>query len=89
MPVGETVDPVTMPSGEVAPTVDVGSAIPPTWAIAALQTRSGERTAVINETLIGVLRFEAASPSRAPTSVSFPTIALASRKMARAREPFD
>lgn len=69
MPVGETVDPVSMPSGEVAPMVGVGLAIPPTWAIAALQTRSGERTAAINESLIGVLRL--------------------SRKMARAREPFN
>jgi hypothetical protein len=89
MPVGETVDPVSMPSGEVAPIVDVGLAIPPTWAIAALQTKSGERTAAINESLIGVLRLEAASPSRAPTSVSFPTISVASRKMARSREPFN
>jgi hypothetical protein len=89
MPVGETVDPVSMPSGEVAPIVDVGLAIPPTWAIAALQTKNGERTAAINESLIGVLRLEAASPSRAPTSVSFPTISVASRKMARSREPFN
>jgi hypothetical protein len=89
MPVGETVDPVSIPSGEVAPMVGVGLAIPPTWAIAALQTRSGESTAAINESLIGVLRLETPSPSRAPTSVSIPTIALASRKMARAREPFN
>jgi hypothetical protein len=89
MPVGETVDPVSMPSGDVAPMVGVGLAVPPNWAIAALQTRTGERTAAINESLIGVLHLEAASPSRAPTSVSFPTIALASRKMARAREPFN
>ena len=52
MPVGETVDPVSTPSGDVAPMVGVGLAIPPTWAIAALQTRSGERTEAINESLI-------------------------------------
>src|SRR5271155_97571 len=57
IPVGETVDPVSMPSGEVAPMVDVGLAIPPNWAIAALQTRSGERNEAINESLIGVFHF--------------------------------
>ena len=57
MPVGETVEPVVMPSGEVAPMVGVGLAIPLTCAMAALQTTSAGRTAAINATLIGTLRF--------------------------------
>ena len=36
MPVGETVDPVVMPSGEVAPMLGVGLTIPLTCALAAL-----------------------------------------------------
>src|SRR5277367_43643 len=89
MPVGETVDPVSMPSGEVAPMAGVGLAVPPNWAMAALQPRSAERIAAINKNFIGVFHLKAASLSRAPTSVSFPTISLASEKMARSREPFN
>ena len=89
MPVGETVVPVSMPSGEVAPMVGVGSAIPPTWAKAALQTRSAERIAGINESLIGVFHLEAASPWRAPASVSIAASSLAPTNMASSRELFN
>jgi hypothetical protein len=51
-PVGETVESVPMPSGEVAPMVGVGLAIPLTCAIATLKMRSAGRTVAINETLI-------------------------------------
>jgi hypothetical protein len=61
MPVGETVDPVPTPSGEVALRVGVGLAIPLTCAMAALQTISAGRTAAINDNLTGTLRFAAIS----------------------------
>jgi hypothetical protein len=57
IPVGETAEPVAMPSGEVTPIVGVGVAVPPTCAIATLQTKSAGSTAAIDETLIGILRF--------------------------------
>jgi hypothetical protein len=53
MPVGETAEPVPIPSGEVAPRVGVGTAIPLTCAIAALQTKSAARTAAISDNLTG------------------------------------
>ena len=56
IPAGPTVEPF-MPSGEVAPTVGVGLAIPPTCAMAGLQMMSGERTAAINENFTCTLRF--------------------------------
>jgi hypothetical protein len=63
MPVGETDEPVDdMPSGEVAPMLGVGLAIPLICAIAALQTTSAGRTATINDNLIGVLPCKPASP---------------------------
>ena len=55
MPVGETVEPVPLPSGEVAPIVGVGLAIPLICAMAALQTTSAGRIATIHENLIGNL----------------------------------
>jgi hypothetical protein len=57
IPVGETVEPVAMPRGEVAPMVGVGVAIAPTWAIATLLTKSAGSTAAINESLIDIRRF--------------------------------
>jgi hypothetical protein len=72
MPVGETVEPVPIPSGDVAPMVGVGVAIPVTCAIAALQTKIAGRTAATSENLIGVLRLAAALPQ--PMSISFATI---------------
>jgi hypothetical protein len=62
MPVGETVEPVVMPSGEVAPMLGVGLAIPLTCAMAALQITSAGRTAAINEHLTRNLRFATISP---------------------------
>jgi hypothetical protein len=62
IPVGELVEPIAMPSGEVAPTVGVGVTVPSncpsTCAMAALQTTSAGRTAPNNENLIGVLRLQ-------------------------------
>jgi hypothetical protein len=53
IPVGETDEPVPIPSGEVAPRVGVGTAIPLTCAIAALQTKSAARVAAISDNLAG------------------------------------
>jgi hypothetical protein len=53
IPVGETAEPVPIPSGEVAPRLGVGLAIPLTCAIAALQTKSAARIAAINDNLVG------------------------------------
>jgi hypothetical protein len=64
MPVGETVEPVPMPSGEVAPMVGVGLAIPLTCAIAELQTTSAGMTAAINDSLIASLPLKPALPER-------------------------
>lgn len=55
IPAGETVEPVPKPSGEVAPRLGVGLAIPLTCAIAPLQTISAGRTAAINDNLIVIL----------------------------------
>jgi hypothetical protein len=62
MPVGETVEPVVMPSGEVAPMLGVGLTIPLTCAMATLQTKSAARTAAISESLTGILGFATISP---------------------------
>jgi hypothetical protein len=54
IPVGETDEPVAdMPSGEVAPRVGVGLAIPLTCATATLQTKSVARIAATNDNLTG------------------------------------
>jgi hypothetical protein len=74
MPVGDTVEPVPKPSGEVAPIVGVGAAIPLTCAMTPLQTKSAGRTAAISETRIGILRFKTASPRWAPASIGFAMI---------------
>jgi hypothetical protein len=58
IPVGETVEPVPRPSGEVAPMIGVGLAIPVTCAVATLQASSVGKIAAINEILIGVLLLE-------------------------------
>jgi hypothetical protein len=79
IPVGETDEPDVMPSGEVAPIVGVGVAVPPTCAIATLQTKSAGRTAAINENLIGILRLRTASPRGALTSISFRMISLGAK----------
>jgi hypothetical protein len=55
MPVGETAEPVPRLSGEVAPIVGDGLAIPLTCAMATLQTSIVGKIAAINEILIGLL----------------------------------
>jgi hypothetical protein len=57
IPVGETVEPVVMPSGEVAPMPGVGLTIPLTCALAALQMMNAGRIAAINATPSRILRF--------------------------------
>jgi hypothetical protein len=79
IPVGETVEPVVIPSGEVAPIVGVGLAIPLTCAVATLQMKSAGMTAATNENLIGVLRLPTALPDPAPMLISFATIPLGAR----------
>jgi hypothetical protein len=64
MPVGETAEPVPIPSGEVAPMVGVGLAIPLTCAMATLQTSSVGRIAAISEILIGLLLLKPRCRSR-------------------------
>jgi hypothetical protein len=64
MPVGETVELVVMPSGEVAPMLGVGLTIPLTCALAALQTASAGRSAAINASLSRILRFAMKSSPR-------------------------
>lgn len=59
MPAGPTVEPVPMPSGEVAPMTGVGLAIPVTCAMAALQTISAGKTTAVNESLICILHLKA------------------------------
>ncbi len=79
MPVGETAEPVPIPSGEVAPMVGVGLAIPLTCAMATLHRTSTGMTAATNKNRMGVLRLPAALPQRAPMSISFATIPLGAR----------
>jgi hypothetical protein len=55
MPVGETVEPVPRPSGDVGLRLGVGAGIP--CAMATLQKTSAGSTAAIREDLIGILRF--------------------------------
>jgi hypothetical protein len=76
MPVGETAELVPKPSGEVAPIVGVGLAIPVTWATAALQTTSAGKTAATNENRISVLRLPVALPRPVPMSMSFAALPL-------------
>ena len=59
MPVGETVELVVMPSGEVAPMLGVGLTIPLTCALAALQATSAGRTVATNAALARIPRFGA------------------------------
>jgi hypothetical protein len=74
MPVGETAEPIPIPSGEVASMVGVGLANPVTCAMATLQTKSAGTTAAINESPIGIFRLPSASPQRA--SINLATITL-------------
>lgn len=60
MPVGETAEPVPMPSGDVAPMVGVGLAMPVTCASATLQVSSAGMATATNENLIGIFRLRIA-----------------------------
>jgi hypothetical protein len=62
IPVGLLVEPIPMPSGEVAPIVGVGITESSTCAIAALQTISAERTATITDSLSVLLRLRPILP---------------------------
>jgi hypothetical protein len=57
MPVGETVEPVVRPSGEVAPMLGVGLTIPLTCALATLKVASVGSIATSNATLRFIPRF--------------------------------
>jgi hypothetical protein len=58
IPVGPIGWPEMLLSGEVVPTVAVGSTMPPTCAAAALQRRSMVKPAMMNERFTDILRFE-------------------------------
>jgi len=75
MPVGETVEPVPAPSGEVAPMIGVGLAIPLICAMAPLQTISAGRIAAIHDNLIGNLPLKPALPRRELTGDPEPVFA--------------
>jgi hypothetical protein len=77
MPVGETAKPVPIPSGEVAPMVGVGLAIPVTCAMATLQAKSAGMTVATNEYLNDVFHFPTALPRRPPINLA--TISLGVR----------
>jgi hypothetical protein len=70
IPVGEIDEPDVTPSGEVAPSVGVGAAIPETCALATLQAKSAGTTAAISETLIVILRFVTVSPGARLSNIS-------------------
>jgi hypothetical protein len=61
IPVGELVEPIVTPSGEVAPIVGVGITESLTCAIPALQTISAGKTAAITDSLAVVLLLELVS----------------------------
>ena len=73
IPVGELIEPVVMPSGEVAPIIGVGVTVPSngssTCAIARLPTKSAGSTAAIRRNFVGVLGFLAEAPRPAPMSI--------------------
>jgi hypothetical protein len=77
MPVGETAEPVPIPSGDVAPMVGVGLAIPVTCAMATLPTNSAGMAMAINANLIAAFRIPTALPLRA--LVNFTAITLGVR----------
>jgi hypothetical protein len=66
IPVGELVEPIVMPSGEVAPIVGVGMTESSTCAIAALQMISAGKTAAITDSLTVVLLFKLVSSMLEP-----------------------
>jgi hypothetical protein len=77
MPVGETAEPAPMPSGDVAPMVGVGLAMPVTCASATLQVSSAGIATASNENLMGIFRLRTALPRRA--AINFAAITRAMR----------
>jgi len=74
MPVGEIAEPAPMPSGDVAPMVGVGLAIPVTCAMATLPTNSAGMIAATNANLMGVFRFATGLPQRARINLATITL---------------
>jgi hypothetical protein len=70
IPAGPTVEPVVMPSGEVAAIEGVGAAMAPICAIAALDMTSVGRTAAISKSPIDLADLQTAFAHRAPMSIS-------------------
>jgi hypothetical protein len=68
IPVGELVEPIVTPSGEVAPIVGVGMTKSLTCAIAAWQTISAGKTAAITDSLAIVLLLKPVSPMLEPVN---------------------
>jgi hypothetical protein len=68
IPVRELVEPIPMPSGEVAPIVGVGMTESSTCAIAALQTNSAGKTAAITDSLAVVLLLKPVLPMPEPVN---------------------
>jgi hypothetical protein len=68
IPVGEIVEPIVMPSGEVAPIVGVGMTESLTCAIAAWQTISAGKTAAITDSLAAVLLLKPVLPILEPVN---------------------
>jgi hypothetical protein len=70
IPVGELVEPIVMPSGEVAPIVGVGMTEALTCAIAAWPTISAQKTAAITDGLAIVRLLKLVSPLPGPVDDS-------------------
>jgi hypothetical protein len=81
IPAGDAPEPEVTPSGDVAPTIGVGSTVPSngvsTCATAALQANSVARTTAVARNLAGIVRSPTELRRRAPMSVIFATGSLA------------
>jgi hypothetical protein len=71
IPVGELVEPIVMPNGEVTPIVGVGVTVSSTCAIAALQMTSAGKIAAITGSIVVFLLMEYAWPSDIGQSLVF------------------
>jgi hypothetical protein len=83
IPVGELVEPIPMPSGEVAPIVGVGITESSTCAIAALQTSNAGKSAAITDSLAAVLLLKLVSPMLEPVNDPEHDLAMSIRRPAR------
>jgi hypothetical protein len=79
IPVGEFVEPIVMPSGEVAPIVGVGMTESLTCAIAAWQAISAGKTAAITDGLAIVRLLKLVSPLPGPADDSRRDFAMSTR----------